>query len=94
MVGRSVGRREEDGWATFEIWIPKREEEVSYYRTVPANGRGREEPHHQSECRGGARKKHFGINHHFERPEGKEGLPENTSIRECRDGVPVVVVDY
>ena len=60
--------------ATFEIWIPKREEEeeeVSYYRTVPANGRGSEEPHHQSEV--GQEKKHFGINHHFERLGGREG---------------------
>ena len=49
--------------ATFEIWIPKREEEeeekreVSYYR--PGERPGASEPHHQSVV--GQEKKHFGL---------------------------------
>ena len=68
--------------ATFEIWIPKREEEkreVSYYRPGERPG-ARREPHHQSVA--GQEKKALRINHHFERLEGNEELLENTSIRQ------------
>ena len=64
--------------ATFEIWIPKREEEqkVSYYR--PGERPSASATINQ---RWAKKKKHFGINHHFERLEGRDGLLENTSIR-------------
>ena len=65
--------------ATFEIWIPKREEEkreVSYYR--PGERPGASPTINQW----WGRKKALRINHHFERLEGNEGLLENTSIRQ------------